>query len=253
MSNRFQFNRNRPPAGGAGLGVPGLTPMVQKLLIATGAVFLLQFLWPPLDFYLAVTPQLVWKNLYIWQPFTYMWLHGGFLHLFLNLFILWMVGGTMEMSWGSRRFLRFYLQCGIGAGFIILIWQSLTPTGMEVMTLGASGAIFGLLTAFALTWPDRRIVLLPFPFPIRAIWLIPLLFFMQLLLGGGNISHIGHLGGVIIAGFLMRSELRAVIGFRSLRFRWHRFRMRGRLRSIRRDEFERRRRPDDDDQPPTIH
>ncbi len=218
MSNRFQFNR-RPPARAGGMGFPGLTPMVQKLLIANGAFFLLQLVSPAVDFYLAVTPELVWKNLFVWQPITYMWLHGGFLHLFLNMFILWMVGGTMETHWGSRRFLRFYLQCGIGSGLIILFWQSLTPSGMSVTTLGASGAIFGVLTAFALTWPDRTIVLLPIPKPIRAIWLIPGLFFMQILLGGGNISHIGHLGGVIVAGFLMRSELRKVIGFRSLRFR----------------------------------
>ncbi len=250
MSNRYQF---RPPQRRAS-GLPGLTPMVQRLMIANGVVFLLQlYFGEAMSFYLGVVPELLFQRGMLWQPFTYMWLHGGFFHLFINMLILWMMGGTIELTWGSRRFLKFYLQCGIGAGVLILLWNSMTPSGMQTVTVGASGAIYGLLTAFALTWPDRTIVLLPIPIPIKAIWLIPVLFFMQLMLGGGNISHIGHLGGVLVAGVLLRGQVRQILGFRSLRYRWHRLRMRGRLRSVRRDEFERRRQSSDDDDRPTFH
>ncbi len=228
--------------------------MVQRLMIANGVVFLLQLFYQHgIDPYLGVVPELVFQRGFLWQPFTYMWLHASFFHLFINMLILWMMGGTIELAWGSRRFLKFYLQCGIGAGVLILLWNSMTPTGMGTLTVGASGAIYGLLTAYALTWPDRTIMLLPIPIQFKAIWLIPVLFTMQLMLGGGNISHIGHLGGVLVAGVLLRGQVRQILGFRSLRVRWHRFRMRGRLRSVRREEFERRRHSSDDDDRPTFH
>jgi membrane associated rhomboid family serine protease len=245
VSDRYRHKQYRFQSPG-GFG-PALTPMVQRLLIANVAVFLLQILTQrslPLVGWFALTPGLVYEAGFIWQPFTYMWLHGGPMHLLFNMFALWMFGGTMESVWGSRRLLRFYLICGVGAGVIILLWN--TFTAYAIPTLGASGAIYGLLLAFSLTFPDRTIMLLFPPVPMKAIWFIPFLFLMNLLFSGGqNISHIGHLGGVIVAAFLMRKEVRRYIGLSSLRHRWHRWRMRKRLRSVRRDEWERRR---DDDQ-----
>lgn len=225
--------------------------MVQRIMIACAAIWLLQMLAGPLGDKLtmlgAVSVSGVFDRGYVWQPFTYMWLHSpqSFMHLLMNMFGLWMFGGQLEMAWGSQRFLRFYLICGVGAGAIILGWNALT--GVWAETLGASGAIYGVLTAFSLMWPDRTIMLLFPPIPMRAIWFIPLLFAMQLLMGGGeNVSTIGHLGGVIVAAVLLRQEVQRVIGFRSLRYRWNRMRMRNRLRAVRRDEFERKQRPDDD-------
>jgi membrane associated rhomboid family serine protease len=225
--------------------------MVQRLMIANGIIFILQHLMPALMVYGAISPAGFFQGM-IWQPFTYMWLHGGLFHLFMNMFVLWMFGGTLESQWGSRRFLRFYLVCGVGAGFVILLWNMIT--GMFfVPTLGASGAVYGLLMAFSLTWPDRTIVLLFPPMPVKAIWFIPLLFLLTIAMGGGgNISHAGHLGGVLVALVVMRREVRGYFNFSSLRFRWHRWRMRRRLRAVRRDDVERRRR-NDDDRPPTIH
>jgi hypothetical protein len=91
------------------------------------------------------------------------------------------------------------------------------------------------------------------PIPMKAIYFIPFLFAMQLFMGGGNVSHVGHLGGVLVAGYLMREQLKAVLNLKSLRYRWQRYRMRNRLRAVRREEWERARRRDDDDQPPTVH
>jgi membrane associated rhomboid family serine protease len=230
---------------------PALTPAVQRLMIANGAVFIAQQLVPGLTEAGAVSPAGFFGGR-VWEPFTYMWLHAGLAHVFFNMFALWMFGPPLEAVWGSQRFLRFYLICGVGAGFLIVLWNLVTGQ-YYVPTLGASGAIYGVLAAFSLSWPDRTIMLLFPPMPVKAIWFIPILFLLQLALGGGgNTSHIGHLGGVLVAATLLRGELRRYFDFSSLRYRWHRWRMRRRLRAVRSD-FERRRRPHDDDRPPTIH
>jgi membrane associated rhomboid family serine protease len=229
--------------------------MVQRILILNVVVFIAEMLAGPELMYMgALSVEGVLRG-WIWQPFTYMWLHAGPMHLLFNMFALWMFGGQLEMAWGSRRFLRFYLICGVGAGFVILGWNSLMLEHF-VRTLGASGAVYGILTAFSLMWPDRTIMLLFPPVPMKAIWFIPFLFLLQILMGGGqNISHAGHLGGVLVAGFMLRDQLRSVVNLRSFRYRWHRYRMRNRLRAVRREEWERRRRNDDDDDSnrPTLH
>ena len=231
---------------GSGSGYPSLTPMVKQLLIANGVVYVAQLLSPEVTLRLALRPVDVVEHYRIWQPFTYMWLHApdSAMHILFNMFTLWMFGGILESVWGSQRFLRFYLQCGIGAGFIIFGWNLVfDPTSL---TLGASGALYGLLLAFSLTWPDRTIMLLFPPIPIKAIWFIPVMFAMTLVFSGGNVSNVGHLGGVIVAGWLMRDRLAPYLSFGSLRHRWHRWRMRNRLRSVRRDEWERRNSDRDD-------
>jgi membrane associated rhomboid family serine protease len=244
------YGRNRYQPSG---GIPGATPMVQRIIIANSVIWLLQALMEragvPLTKLGAVSVHGFFRELHIWQPFTYMWLHDVSsplpLHLFFNMVFLWMTAPPLEMVWGSRRFLRFYISCGVGAGFIILGWNALAST--TASTVGASGAIYGVVTAFTLLWPDRTIMLLIPPMPIRAIWFVPFLFVLQFLFAGNaNVSYIGHLGGVLVAGALLREELRRVVGWRSLRHRWHRMRMRNRLRAVRREEFERRRNSDDD-------
>jgi len=185
-----------------------------------------------------------WPDAQIWQPFTYMWLHAtdSIAHILVNLFMLYMFGGALEQAWGSQRFLRFYLACGVFAGVLIIAWDWLRGNDSE--TLGASGAIFGVLTAYSLTWPNRTLMLLFPPIPIRAIYMIPLVFVLQLLMEasgrGPRISHVGHLGGVIAALILLRGNLKNVLSIDALRYRWHRYRMRGRLRAVQREEWQRR-------------
>jgi membrane associated rhomboid family serine protease len=227
----------------------GMTPMVKRIMIACGVVWVLQLIAAnmgrPFTELAWIRYPDVFGRFWFWQPFTYLWLHDpdSPMHLLFNMFTLWMFGGTLEATWGSQRFLRFYLICGFGAGMIILGWHVLTANPFP--TLGASGAIYGVLTAFSLMWPDRRVMLLFPPVPMKAIYFIPVLLLLQLAFErGGRISHIGHLGGVLVAAFLMRDELRRILNLSNLRLRMHRWRMRRRLHSVQRDEWERKRRQD---------
>ena len=246
------YGRQRFSGGGA----YGLTPMVKKIMIANGVIWFLKAMTggyeSPIALYGAISVPGVFEFGFIWQPFTYMWLHAdGLLHVAMNMFILWMFGGQLEQEWGPRRFLKFYLMCGVGAGLVILTWNLLWS--IDVPTLGASGAVFGILTAFSLTWPDRTVMLLFPPIPMKAIWFVPILLVLELARSSGNISHAGHLGGVLVAAIIMRHELRSYLGMNSLRYRWHRYRMRNRLRAVRREEWDRKRKSQDDDDRPTYH
>ena len=239
---------------GLGFGPAFTPPVVQQLLIAIGVIFLAQNLMPAVGSLGAVYPAAVWQGGYLWQPFTYMWLHGGLGHLIMNGFVLWMFGSQLAMAWGAKRFLRYYLLCGVGAGLIISLAPYLfvglgmaDPYNLTIPTVGASGAIYGVLLAYSLTWPDRTIMLIFPPVAFRAIWLIPLMFFMTVFFGGGNVSHVGHLGGVIVGWLYMRrqSDTGNLLSLDQLKYRWRRYRMRQKLRSIQYQEFERHR--DDDD------
>ena len=107
--------------GGLGFGPPFTPPIVKKLLIANGIVFIAQLVSPSFTDYFGVIPRDFWQQGYLWQPFTYMWLHSTHFigHILLNLFVLWMFGSQLAMAWGPKRFLRYYLICGVGAGFLI--------------------------------------------------------------------------------------------------------------------------------------
>ncbi len=245
--------------GGAGLGFgpPFTPPIVKQLLITLAAVFLLQSPISPVNALvntlLPVIPFEVWQQGYLWQPFTYMWLHGGLGHIAINGFVLWMFGSPLAMAWGPKRFLRFYLVCGVGAGVLIATIPYLLavvgiPSGLGIPTVGASGAIYGLILAYSLTWPDRTIMLIFPPVAFRAIWLIPALFLMTLMFpGGGNISHVGHLGGVLVGWLYLRSsgEAGSLFSIAHLKHRWRRHRMRQKLRAVQYEEWEAKKRQQD--------
>jgi membrane associated rhomboid family serine protease len=178
-----------------------------------------------------------------------MWLHASFGHIAMNMFMLWMFGSQLALAWGPKRFLRFYLICGVGAGLIIATYPYLMigvhPGGLMAHTLGASGAVYGVLLGYSLTWPDRTIMLIFPPVAFRAIWLIPGLFFMSMMFSSGqNISHIGHLGGVIVGWLYLRKQghANAIFTLSHLKSRWKRYRMRKKLRAVRYEEFEAQRR-----------
>ena len=146
------------------------------------------------------TESIIW-NFYPWQLITYQFMHGGFTHIFFNMFILWMFGMEVENIWGSKKFLSFYLICGIAAGlaqlFISPLFSSPAPT------IGASGAIFGVMIAFGMLFPDRYIFLW-FLIPIKAKYLIGFLFVLEIFWignAGSDVAHLAHLGGAI-AGFI---------------------------------------------------
>lgn len=142
-----------------------------------------------------------------WQLISYAFLHGGFNHLFFNMFALWMFGMSVERIWGSLRFAQFYLFCALGAGLIQLLVQYIS--GEIYPTIGASGAVFGLLLAYGVMWPNNKLMLIFFPVPIKAKWFVLIYGGAELLFGvtGAmpNVAHYAHLGGLFFgAGLLWR-------------------------------------------------
>jgi len=185
----------------------GLPPLIKKLMILMGAIFLLQLLVSQrITFYLGLVPLLVWKKYFLWQLFTYLFLHGGFTHLLFNLLALWMFGGELENYWGSKKLLFYFLFCGIGAGVLTVL---LSPNQF-IPVIGASGAIYGILLAFGWLFPNRPIFIY-FLFPIPAKYMV-LLYgiiegFSSLEGTGGGIAHLTHLGGLLFGLFYMAYPL----------------------------------------------
>jgi len=186
----------------------GLTPAVRGLLTANVAVFLLQMvLSSEFEYTFGLTPAAVWVRRAIWQPVTYMFLHGGLMHLLFNLLVLWMFGSALEGVWGSAFFLRYYFIVGIGAGLSNAL---LTPSS-EVIIIGASGAMYGLLAAYGLLFPNN-IIYFYFLFPIKAKYLVAMFgifeFISSLRPGASPIAHVVHLGGMVIGVlYLTRDRL----------------------------------------------
>ncbi len=187
-------------------------PVLKALLITNVAVwFILDFFLGPFTLrgvpifailaeYLALWP--IGPNFYPWQLITYMFMHGGFWHVFFNMLWLWMFGMELEHVWGSRKFLLFYLTCGLGAGVANLVVTTLL--GQAAPTVGASGAIMGVLIAFGMLFPERPIYLY-FLLPIRAKYFVALVMGFDLFYGvtgtTDGVAHFAHLGGAAI-GFL---------------------------------------------------
>ncbi len=150
-----------------------------------------------------------------WQLVTYMFLHGGFWHLFFNMLALWMFGMELENTWGSRKFLIFYVVCGLGAGISNLLVAPLV--GQLAPTIGASGAVFGVLVAFGMLFPDRPIYLY-FLLPIKAKFFIAIYIGIELFYGatgtGEGVAHFAHLGGALV-GFVYLLADRNIIPVRS--------------------------------------
>lgn len=238
-----------------GFGPPVTPQIIKTLMIANGVIWLAQYASPLVTALGAVTPELVWREHFLWQPFTYMWLHStyGIWHIAFNMFSLWMFGSPLALAWGEQRFLKYYLACGVGAGFIIATVPYLFDGATNVPTLGASGAVMGVLLGYSFTWPDRTIMLLFPPIPLKAIWLIPLLFVMEFTSGPGNISHAGHLGGVLVGWIYLKQEgqTAGIPTLESLKYKWRRYQMRQKLRAVKDEETRERQRwqKDDDDRP----
>jgi membrane associated rhomboid family serine protease len=182
------------------------TPWVRRLLVANLFVFLFQVtLFTSQGFArtFGFIPLLALQQ--PWTFLTYMFLHAGPLHLAFNLLALFMFGGPVEERLGSRAFIWFYLLCGMGGAALSFLLMQLVRIGVPIV--GASGAIYGVMVAFAWHWPDATIYLFPIPVPIPAKWLVTFAFAVSLLLalppfgGGDGVAHLAHLGGMA-AGFL---------------------------------------------------
>ena len=193
-----------------------LAPMTRALLLVNVAVFVLQSLAPgALDRHFALWP--LGSGLFaFWQLGTYAFLHGGVAHIFFNMFGLAMFGNDLERLWGGPRFLALYTASVLAAAATQLLVNALMQEGAP--TVGASGGVYGLLLGFAMMFPDRRIVLLFPPIPMRARTFAIVFAGLELLLGvtqtQSGVAHFAHLGGMIGA-FLMLRYWRASDGRRS--------------------------------------
>jgi len=202
-------------------------PVIKALLITNVAVFVLQYVF--LGFltiggvsvqrfvmaYFALQP-LETGLFYPWQLISYQFMHGGVWHLFFNMLALWMFGSELESIWGSRRFLTFYLLAGIGAGLAQIAVSSFFP-GYGGPTVGASGAIQGVMIAFGFMFPDRPILMFPIFFPIPAKIFVLLWIGIDLisgLMGSDGVAHFAHLGGALTGYMLLRyGDQVGVFGF----------------------------------------
>lgn len=213
--------------------IPTIT---KNLLIVNVVVFLATYLFRTmgvdlnnilgLHFFLA-------PDFHIYQLFTYMFAHGGFSHIFFNMFALWMFGCIVERTWGPKKFLTYYIVCGVGAGLFQELAQfaqfyfiasehiphfTLAQT-MKVAnayaaflnpwtTVGASGAVYGILLAFGMLYPEERIFIFPLPVPIKAKWFVmgyaAIELFMAYSSTGDGVAHLAHLGGMVFGFFLIR-------------------------------------------------
>lgn len=207
--------------------------MTKNLLIVNVLVFIATFVLERsgidltrmlgLHFFLA-------SEFHIYQFITYMFLHGGFTHILFNMFALWMFGSVIERVWGPKKFLFYYICCGVGAGFTqelvqyitysmegIAAYQYVNAGGVQMTTdayinlwttIGASGAVYGILLAFGMIFPNERLFIIPFPFPIKAKWLIVGYIAIELFSAmsgpGDGVAHMAHLGGMLFGFLLIR-------------------------------------------------
>ena len=201
-----------------------MTPVIKWRLITNTADFILYFLSYGTAFgvifdYFKLYPKMVVGSLAIWQPFSYLFLHGGLWHLFFNMIALWMFGAELERTWGTQRFLQFYFLCGVGAGVCVVIADIATGSP-NIPTIGASGAIFGVLLAFGLLFPNN-LIWVWFLFPIKAKYFVLALgainFLYLIKEPGSGVSHIAHLGGMLIGYLYLRSGYRRIDVFAALR------------------------------------
>ena len=166
----------------------------------------------------------------VYQFLTYMFLHGSFTHILFNMFALWMFGSVIERVWGPKKFLFYYIVCGVGAGIVqelvqygsymaqgLAAYQYVNMGGAQISmnsyinmwtTIGASGAVYGILLAFGMIFPNERLFIIPFPFPIKAKWLIVGYIAIELFSAmsgpGDGVAHMAHLGGMLFGFLLIR-------------------------------------------------
>ena len=228
------MSRYAPPGVAYSSFGPGpMTFAVKWIIIANVVMFVITEFFDVVIQYLGLSPQAVLKHGWVWQLGTYMFLHADVMHILLNMLGVWMFGVTLERRWGTRFFVKYYAITGLG-GAVAALAVSLLPfeataPAYYATTIGASGALFGLLLAFAMYYPEQPILLmLLFPIPAKIFVMIfggiALLYTFQ---GAGGISHAAHLGG-LVTGYVYlkngRGGLTAEIKYRYLKWKMNRLR-----------------------------
>ena len=185
-------------------GGGSVTPAVKFLLVANTAIFVLQLFFDSyMTWLFGLVPRLVWQNLYLWQLFTYQFLHGGLFHLLFNMLALWMFGCALERRWGSEFFLKYYFVSAVGGGIL----NALLVPGQLGPSIGASAGVYGILLAYGLIYPNQ-IVYFYFLFPIKMkhfVWIIGgMALYSSMGSGQSGIAHLAHLGGMLFGYLYLR-------------------------------------------------
>ena len=220
------------------MGPGPMTPAVRAIVFANIGAFLLTFVMPGLMVELfGLSPQAVLERGRIWQLFTYLFVHdpNGFMHILFNMLALWMFGVELEHRWGTVGFTKYYFITGVGAGIVTVLLSLLPVASFQAMyassTIGASGAIYGLLLAWALLFPYRTILFMfVFPMPARvAATLMGAMAFMSAVSGrNGSVAEATHLAGLVVGWFYLKGpkNLRLDLKYRLTRWRMERLRKR---------------------------
>lgn len=215
-------------------------PVIKNLLIINGVIFLLQVLGERISAssgftmsdiltkYFSLIPiggyavgtlgnEIIEWSFYPWQLLTYQFMHGSFSHILFNMFSLWMFGIEIENYWGSKKFLYFYLLCGVAAGLCHMFISPLLG-GIAAPTIGASGAVYGILAAFALLFPNR-LIFIYFFIPIKAKYLVTILIVMEFMLidsANSGVAHLAHLGGALAGLIFILADKNTQVEFKNL-------------------------------------
>jgi membrane associated rhomboid family serine protease len=178
--------------------------VVNKLILANVIAFFLEFIFAPHFIQIfALTPRDVVQKFYFWQLVTYMFLHGGFFHLFFNLLMTCFLGNTLESVWGSQKFMKYYLTCGLGGAAFFMIFN------FNSIVVGASAAVFGLYIAYGILFPNNYVYIY-FLFPIRAKYFVTFIALFQLaygISGPSGIAYFAHIGGMAAGLLFFRREI----------------------------------------------
>src|ERR1700730_10909065 len=201
--------RYSPYASSFSFGPGPMSTAMKALIGANVVIFLAQSLMPSLVLTLGLVPAAVMGQLQIWRLLSYMFLHGGVFHILFNMLALWMLGTELEHRWGTRYFLKFYFVTGVGAGVLTVLF-SLLPFEVadqlyQLNVIGASGAIYGLLLAYGIYFPDRLIYYIVFPIPAKYfVLIIGAIAFYGSMGGTSGVANATHLGGLVVAYLLLK-------------------------------------------------
>lgn len=221
----------RPYGVSHSFGPGPVTPAVKALLLVNIGVFLLELILSDLLVLLGLRPQSVLESGWVWQPVTYMFLHDprAFTHILFNMLGIWMFGVELERLWGTKFFVRYYFVTGIGAALTSIV-VSLLPFSFAsevygATTVGASGALYGLLLAYGYYYPDRPILMfLLFPIPAKYfVMIIGAISFLSAIGGGSSVAHATHLGGLLVGYLYLRSGRGGMMA--EIKYRWVKWKM----------------------------
>ena len=225
---------SRPTALSYSFGPGPMTPAVKWIVYANIAAFIASIIFPIVITYLGLIPEAVIERRWIWQPVTYMFLHEGIGHILFNMLGIWMFGVELERMWGTKFFVRYYAVTGIGAALTTVI-VGLLPFEMTAATyasntIGASGALYGLLLAFAIYYPERPILMFML-FPVPAKYFVMILGAISFLLSASGsapgVAHVAHLGGMVFGYLYLKGGgggLTAEIKYRYVKWKMNRLR-----------------------------